>query len=887
MLGLADMPRDEARLLRLHAASLPPGLALVPVRATLHEALNQGFKAVVDVLAPPLPTGASALLGQPLTLQLKLADGRYRAWQGLVAAAACTGAVGRLARWRLVLRPWLSALALRQDSRVYQRRDALAIVADVFGAHPGARWRVDGAPRPAERALCVQYRESDFAFAARLLASEGLHWRIAHEPDGQGGTRHELVISDAAHLGADLGALPFAAQHPTAFLPGREDPVTDFMAARRAASNAVALGCWDARQLAGTAVALRADDAPGALPGLQRYDGAGRMLRGERAGPAEAARAAAQALQALALRGERFDGVGGVRRLEAGQRFALPDHPVHGAGGGAPVEGFTVLAVEHRAANNLGADAARALGLPRVEGGGYRNRFQAVAAGTALVPPALRPPAAPAALGACVVGLRGAVLASDRDHRVKVQFHFQRGRAPNPGGLPHGTRASAACHAPGDERCGAALRVLGPAAGAGWGTVAVPRVGAEVGVVFEHGDIDRPLVAGGLYHGGDAAPFAAGEGSGMNHGGALSGLHTRAVDGAGFNQWVLDDSRGQLRMRLHASAAQSEFGLGHLIQQGAQGAWRGAWRGAGFEGHTQGWAGVRAGAGLLLSTQARPGRYGSAQGAQMDATEGLLQLRAALELAQRLGAAARAVRAPGLDTCADGQALARLIAALDPARQGRHPERVNGQAALQPGGDGRTPGTQPVPALGEPLALLDSASAALLASGAAVHAHAGEGVSVVAQGDVQLSAAAGVSAACGGTAGVYAHQGGVAARAAHGPVTLRAHADGLRVLADQTLTVLSTGDEIHIAAQRRVCLVGGDSALTLDGADITLATPGTVTVRGVVHEFLGAQTALTSLPVLPSGIAHMSNVLASGHGKCSEALGVAGIPSSWLPWKII
>jgi type VI secretion system secreted protein VgrG len=64
--------------------------------------------------------------------------------------------------------------------------------------------------------------------------------------------------------------------------------------------------------------------------------------------------------------------------------------------------------------------------------------------------------------------------------------------------------------------------------------------------------------------------------SGVNHPGVISGLHSQALDGAGFNQWVLDDATGQLRMRLLSSYGNAQLGLGHLIQQGAAGAQRGA-----------------------------------------------------------------------------------------------------------------------------------------------------------------------------------------------------------------------------------------------------------------------------------------------------------------------
>jgi uncharacterized protein involved in type VI secretion and phage assembly len=57
------------------------------------------------------------------------------------------------------------------------------------------------------------------------------------------------MIADAQAERAHLGPIRFAAQHPTAFQSGLEDPVTSFMAQRRLKPNAVALGSWDYRQL--------------------------------------------------------------------------------------------------------------------------------------------------------------------------------------------------------------------------------------------------------------------------------------------------------------------------------------------------------------------------------------------------------------------------------------------------------------------------------------------------------------------------------------------------------------------------------------------------------------------------------------------------------------
>jgi uncharacterized protein involved in type VI secretion and phage assembly len=53
-------------------------------------------------------------------------------------------------------------------------------------------------------------------------------------------------------------------------------------------------------------------------------------------------------------------------------------------------------------------------------------------------------------------------------------------------------------------------RLVATGAGNNYGVVFVPQVGDEVLVAFEHGDIDHPLVLGGLWNGQDAIPFEYG-----------------------------------------------------------------------------------------------------------------------------------------------------------------------------------------------------------------------------------------------------------------------------------------------------------------------------------------------------------------------------------------
>ena len=781
--------------------------------------------------------------------------------------AAQLGADGGVARYRLRMHGWLPFLAKRRDSFVFQDKTALAIVEDIFEDYPVANYRIEVSQTLRTRSLCTQYRESDLEFVTRLLAEEGLSFHFEHldgdaakDADSAGHARHVLVITDAAAERPDLGEARFTSRHVTANALGQKDAVTAFMAARRVQANAVTLAAWDYERVAGVAASEASALDLGELPALEVYDGSG-AYRYENA--AHAQRAVSLALAALELDVKRFEGQGSTRHFEAGRTFSLVDHPLYGANTTAidyagaltasrqrPDNQFVILAVEHHATNNLGAQAAKLLGLTELEQGTYLNHFHCAPAAARVVPAFVRGPTAPGLQTALVVGLQGEALTTDREHRVKIQFPWQRGDAPLAGGLAHDER-SADTHgnAPGNERSGTWVRVMLPAAGANWGAVFTPRIGTEVAVEFIEGDIDRPIIVGQHYNGADTPPFSAGVDSGVNHPGVISGLHTHTLDQGGFNQWVIDDASGQLRMRLMSSCSASELSLGHLIQQSPSGAQRGSWRGSGFEATTQGWASLRAAKGLLISTSIRPGSYGLAQSTQMDAAEHVAQLKSARDLGLRLSDTAKTAGAHPLASHDAGKTVDKLVEQIDPKRLGKHEASVNGQEAKK--AEGRTL-TEPVEAFASPLIALDTPSTAAFASEAGIASFSGQDASLVAQGDAHHSAAHTWASVSGKTTSWYTHEGGVKAFAANGPVSLRAHTDELQIWADKDVTVVSVNDEIRISAQTKVEIIGGDSSIVLDGGDITFTTPGTWEVKASMHAFLGGASAPPVLPALPT-----------------------------------
>ncbi|AAW76725.1 unknown protein [Xanthomonas oryzae pv. oryzae KACC 10331] len=237
-------------------------------------------------------------------------------------------------------------------------------------------------------------------------------------------------------------------------------------------------------------------------------------------------RRAQQQFDAQQVAAQTIQGQGTWRQLAPGTRFGLSQHAVVAADAQ-----FLCLQVRHQARNNLGAEVfdalEQALGAVAVAGaplppalaglsGGYapaqdeaavefyRNQFTAIPATATYRPQTedghgLRLHPKPTVVGtlSAIVVSDGDPVQSDRDHRIKVQFPFQRG-ADASSALAH---PGGEDNAPGSASAWTWVRVMTPWAGDNWGGVVLPRKGQEVLVGFLEGDIDRPVVIGSVYNG--------------------------------------------------------------------------------------------------------------------------------------------------------------------------------------------------------------------------------------------------------------------------------------------------------------------------------------------------------------------------------------------------
>ncbi len=980
--ALAGPITQRTRLLRLHTPLGPD--VLLAERATVVESIGpqppcsitdrdaiaigigigaQGVGAVspragftFDIIALSLDTHleAKTLVGQPVLLELLTQASRtvLRPFHGHVTSFALLGSDGGLARYRLVVEPWLAFAAHTRDSRVFQSMSVPAIVDAVLGSYggrgrlaPAWRWDLADASVYPERSLCIQYQESDLDFVQRLLLEEGIVCWFEHEgmalDDALGS--HTLVLADHNAAFASNAQPIVRYTQPGASMA--EDSLVRVARGRRVQTGAVHLASPDYRSASVVSMSQVSADAA-ANPALELQDVPGAYAYEDRAQGERLALRRQQALDALA---STSTARGPWRRAQVGTTFTLIDHAVHDGLDDAR-DRFVVLGTRLEARNNLDADVKAPLDAalgdalpalssslssstapharPRANDNANEPLFDArlemlptvlpvrrlgassawLSAGTASVARASSrgallshastsdtlavPGAVDARLSprptvhgvqtAIVVGL-GAPVHTDRDHRIKVQFHWQRGDV----GSHRSLTSSGGTGAPASDASGTWVRVTESVAGANWGSNFTPRVGQEVLVAFVGGDIDRPVVVGAVYNGagqadaqgngvgggaagstGDAPAWfpgskAAGGFEGHQHAHVLAGFKTQQLASSaggmgGFNQLVFDDSAsgasacGGGRIELSTTQAGTRLELGKLLHQHDN--QRLNPRGHGVDLATQAYGALRAGSGVLISA------WHDAGSRQIDARPAQAVLDAGAQLTQTLAQSAQDHEAmldgepkvKGAKPGDAGRQLAVQLAQFDQheslAATDTRGDPGDGTCESIGGGAGTVPAwTRPELVLAAPAGIGAYTPAHhLWSAGSHIAITAGQDSHQIAQRHWSLATKDGIVLYTYGRAGnpnKPNQETGIRLHAASGNVNVQSQTAAMHVTAAKTIDVSSTHAMVGVTAPKHIVLTAAGAAIRIQGGNITLNGPGTVEFRAGMKVLTGAAGA--------------------------------------------
>jgi type VI secretion system secreted protein VgrG len=446
------------------------------------ESISELFSFELDLVAPggqAIPF--EAVLGKEIRVAVTLPGGETRYFHGICSRFG-QGDAGDGTRYQAEIVPRLWLLTRKRQTRIFQDLSVPQILARVLGSVPGlnVEMRLQGTFHP--RDYCVQYKESDFAFASRLMQEEGVYFFFKHAADG-----HTLVIANTPESHPDIPEVPFRTLLTT---PGRPNSIYAWEKTQEIRSGKVTL--WDynfqtpGQNHEGTATiqeSVQAGQVPHTLKiagneALELYEypggyadhfdgvdpGGGDQTEELNKIAAEARRTAEVRMQEEAAQSLAIRGAGTAPALSAGYKFSLSRHP----SASGP---YVLTSVSHE---------ARVV----TSGGGaaYHNSFEGIPSGLPYRPLRTIPkPIIPGTQTAIVVGPPGQEIFTDKYGRVKVQFNWDR----------QGQK---------DEHSSCWIRVVQPAAGSG--SVLIPRVGWEVAVSFEDGDPDEPIILGSVFNPG-------------------------------------------------------------------------------------------------------------------------------------------------------------------------------------------------------------------------------------------------------------------------------------------------------------------------------------------------------------------------------------------------
>jgi type VI secretion system secreted protein VgrG len=865
----------------------------------------------VIVLSTSAHLDLDAWLGQPAALDLSLADGTRTRFAGDISEAEMLGSDGGLARYRIRIASWLWRLAHVRNSRVWQDRSVIEIVDAVFAAYqPIARWRwsdevascLEGVP---PRSYCCQYRESDLDFVRRLLAGEGLCWRIEQGADGPGivlfadSTRLAAIPEDASSK-ADGGIRYHGARSVE-----RQDTVQALAVQRSLHVSLTTLlsGDYKAKQIvAASSPSLVRHGRK--VPALESFDVPGQYAFANRE---QAQRHADMRMEAQEARGQLWHGRSTVRTLRAGTRMTITGTPLRSLG---DTPAFTVLRVTSVGVNNLPTVARQALdklfgplgdllrsiaasdrpedlaqALAQARETGYANCFDALPADVVWRPLHDDRPTALGSQSAIVIGADGNdqpnganELYCDRLGRVRIRFHWQ--------------DSDSACW----------VRVAQRAAGGGMGSQFLPRIGQEVLVQFLEHDIDRPIIVGALYNGrgeGGIAPTPGGRfgaesnpavfepahdharsgqgnltggnspvwhgasagSSGHRNEAAQWGVRSKEFGGAGYNQLLFDDTDGQGRIQLRSTHAASSLDLGHLIH--AADNYRGSFRGQGAELRTDAYGAVRAGKGLLVSSYSINHSASTRDPVGENAAcVGLLAH--AITLAEAFHSAAVSHRTVGMSTHAgaakasssvlNGQAAPLKAMATSVAGQ------VDRNGVTVEGGIGDATAAQgKLPHLRDPVIAFAAKDGFGVNAGQNLQLVNGETALLASGQDLQFAVGGQVrwhtGQAIGVLGGAVKAGGsglGVQLITAKDTVDIQAQADELKVQARDEVNVISANAHIDWAAAKRISMsTAGGANITIENGNISVQCSGKITIHAGKKSFVGPEKIKYSMPAFP------------------------------------
>ena len=471
------------------------------------EEISRLFRFDLMLAADSADVAFDKVVGRMAVLTLTGARGA-RYVHGLVAAFQLRDKGRRFTVYQATIVPLAWRLKHRTDCRIFQKKNIQQIIDKVLSdGKVEHKFHLKGGKAPPTREYCVQYRESDWSFVARLLEEEGFFFFFEN-----------LQQKHVLHMGNDYNVhppiageavVPFHA--PDTTTPG-EEHISSLFYQEQVRSGSVTLNDFNFEK---PNLDLKAPKPGKRDADLEVYDYPGLYEVPERGATlADIRREESEALRALG------EGQSDCTRLSCGHHFTLDGYYRKGLN----KKRFLITRVSHRGEKHQDLEAGAVSNRIR-----YSNAFHCMPRKTPFRPLRITPrPRVEGCQTAIVVGPSTEEIYTDKHGRVKVHFHWDRLGQRN-------------------EHSSCWVRVSQLWAGKSWGAMFIPRIGHEVIVDFLEGDPDRPIIIGRVYHAQNPVPHT------LPANKTQSTIKSdSSLGGGGSNEIRFEDKKGKEEVYLHA-----------------------------------------------------------------------------------------------------------------------------------------------------------------------------------------------------------------------------------------------------------------------------------------------------------------------------------------------
>lgn len=282
------------------------------------EGLCQLYKFEIDVATQTEGIMLDAIVGKPAVLSINTATGE-RWFHGIVGRLELTQETVGQTYFRVELVPAVWLLTHRYHSRIFQGKTTQEIITAVLteGGIASDRFSFALERDYTPREYCVQYRETDYNFIARLMEEEGIWWYFEQTEEG-----HTLVMADSRSAYSAIEGEATLAYRSATGMNVETEHIVRFRVAQSMRPGAVVLNDFNFEN---PQLRLEALDDAGRDQALEFADYPGEFLE------------QGQGTTLAQIRKEEFQagrlvGIGrsNCKRLAAGKTFTLKDFPSAG-----------------------------------------------------------------------------------------------------------------------------------------------------------------------------------------------------------------------------------------------------------------------------------------------------------------------------------------------------------------------------------------------------------------------------------------------------------------------------------------------------------------------------------------------------------------------------